>query len=429
MLLRFWLKISGLLVFLACSGLCNAAENASPKSDIGKPFATVWRLRGEVVATNKDGTARRLKSGETVLVGETVRAEPDSEAVLKTADAGIVAVRPGAKFVAEQFAAEGKTTDRQILRLITGSLRIITGWVGQINRQGHRVNTNTATMGIRGTDHEPYELPQAMANARYPAGTYDKVNRGSTQLDANGGSVVIEPGRVGFARDAKTPAPKARALMTLLLPVLLEKVPDFYLAGAFDQELDRYSESAQANSRKELEKLTGIKLPSVPEKAQKAETEAISSATDSSEALTEPSITGCPPEVIGQVWLNRLDRSIARKDVKTILGLFASDVIAKATVRSGDKLVTLEFSRSDMVSSTLNSVASLKNYQQRRVSFEASLAEGETTTSCKQIIVKSIAIEQGLMNGKPYRFEALEHYVLEQRDGQWLAVTAQTTQQ
>jgi hypothetical protein len=81
-----------------------------------------------------------------------------------------------------------------------------------------------------------------------------------------------------------------------------------------------------------------------------------------------------------------------------------------------------------MVNSTLNSVASLKNYQQRRVSFEASLAEGESTTSCKRVIVKSIAIEQGLMNGKPYRFEALEHYVLEQRNGQWLAVTAQTTQ-
>jgi hypothetical protein len=81
-----------------------------------------------------------------------------------------------------------------------------------------------------------------------------------------------------------------------------------------------------------------------------------------------------------------------------------------------------------MVQSTLNSIASLKDYRQRRVSTEATLADGESEQTCKSVIVRSIAVEQGLMNGKAFRFEALEEYLLEQRDGEWLAVRAHTTQ-
>ncbi len=417
-----WLVLISLLVF---HGLGMAADASPENSDIGKPFASVWRIRGDVLATARQGPVRHLKVGETVYVGESVRAAPDSEAVLKTADAGIVAVRPGAEFMADRFAAEGKSTDRQILNLITGSLRIISGWIGQLNRQEHRVVTSTATIGIRGTDHEPYVLPDAMANATYRQGTYDKVNRGSTSMDANGGSVAIESGRVGFARDPKLAAPKSRALMTILLPVLLSKVPDFYVAGAFDKELDQYSENAEVISQKQLGTLTGVKATG----AQKIAPVSVADKTAVvPEDIPVKAIVGCPPMTIGEVWLNRFDSAIARKDIKTILGLFAPEIVAKATVRSGDHMMTLEFTRAEMVQSTLGSIASLKEYQQRRVSLEAALAEGETEATCKQINVKSISIEQGVMNGKPYRFEALEYYLLEQRDGEWLAVTAQTTQ-
>ena len=40
----------------------------------------------------------------------------------------------------------------------------------------------------------------------------------------------------------------------------------------------------------------------------------------------------------------------------------------------------------------------------------------------------SLVIEQGRQNGNPYRFEAMETYELEQRDGRWVAVRASTTQ-
>ena len=404
-----------------------ATDASADNPDSGKPFANTWRIKGDITVTDNNGETRKLKKGGTVYVGEKVIASSGGEAVLQTGDAGLVAVRPGAAFVPERFAAEGKKTDHQLLRLITGSLRIISGWIGQLNSNDHRVVTPTATIGIRGTDHEPYVLPPEQANHTYPQGTYDKVNRGATLLEANGGNVAIDGGKVGFARDPSSVEVQTRALMTLLLPTLLTKVPDFYIPGAFDKELDAYSANADASAQKQLEKMTGR---TKREPARKPEPTASAPATpDSQQDEPAPTpIVGCPPETIGEMWLGRFDRAIARRDVKTILGLFAPDIVAKATVQRRNGMVTIEFNREEMVESTLSSMTGLKEYKQRRVSLQASLAEGETAKSCKRINVSSITIEQGLMNDKPFRVEALEEYLLEQRDGEWLATKAHTTQ-
>ena len=378
-----------------------APTGTTSEASAGKPYATVWKIRGDVFAASGNATPRPLREGSTVYVGEHVRTTANAEAVLKTADAGIVAVRPGAEFVAESFAAEGKPTDRQILRLITGSLRLISGWIGQLNRDEHKVITPQATIGIRGTDHEPYVLPAELASATgNREGTYDKVNRGGTTIDSAGNTLDIEPGKVGFVRAVKPV--RTRAMLTLLLPVLLDKVPNFYVPGQFDEELDRYSKTADS-----------LALAQLRQQEKKAGKPA-----------------ECSPATIGEAWVGRLDRAIAKKDVKTILDLFATDAVARATVRVGDAggTTTLEFDRAELAESTLAAIAGLSDYKQRRISVDGSLAEGETAASCRRVVVKSVVIEQGLQSGKPYRFESLEEYQLEQRDGQWLAVKAETTQ-
>lgn len=376
------------------------APAPAPPETTGQFFATVWRLRGDVFASLQAHLPRKLREGDTVVVGEQVRAGANGEAVLKTGDAGLVAVRSGAEFAAERFAAEGKASDHQTLRLVVGSLRVISGWIGQINRKDNTIVTSTSTIGIRGTDHEPYVLAGEMVSAINPAGTYDKVNRGSTVLQAQTGSVEIEPGGVGFARDPNAPGVRKRALMTLLFPVLLDKVPAFYVPGAFESEINLYSEQADALSRKQLENLTGV----------------------------APAETSCVASALGQAWLARLDTALAQRDAAGILALFAPNIVAQATVRQGERMVTLEFEREEMARSTLRSIASLQDYQQRRVSVQATLAEGQTQASCQRINLNSVVIEQGLMNGKPYRFESLEEYVLAIHDGQWLATSAHTTQ-
>lgn len=415
------LIILNLLGFGLTGAIAGAAGTVDANPDTGKLFANVWRVRGDVFASGKLGVQRKLREGSPVYVGEQIRASSAGEAVLKTADAGIVAVRPGAEFVPERFAAEGKSTDRQILRLITGSLRVISGWIARLNHPDHRIITPSATIGIRGTDHEPYVLPADQATAVYRPGTYDKVNRGATSLEANGGNLLIDQGRVGFARDPNSAAPKTRALITLLLPTLLARVPDFYVPGAFDAELDRYSENADSLGQKQLETLQASgKRPPAGKPAAVASSEA---ATPASAPL------GCMPQAIAEFWLNRLDSAIARRDIKTLLGLFAPDVTAQASVRGSDNsMSTVEFNRDELVQSTLSSIASLKDYQQRRISVSGRLADGETEATCQRLEIESVVIEQGLMNDKPYRFESTEVYQLEGRNGEWLATQATTTQ-
>ena len=131
-----------LLLATAAFSFGVSAADAPPAT-----FATVSHLKGEVTATASNGETRRLQKGESVRVGEKIRSTSSGEAVLQTGDAGIVAVRPNAEFIPERFAAEGKKSDHQILRLMSGSLRIISGWIGQLNSGEHLVITPGATIG------------------------------------------------------------------------------------------------------------------------------------------------------------------------------------------------------------------------------------------------------------------------------------------
>ncbi len=379
--------------FLWVSG---AALTPALAQNSATPFATVWRIRGDVTATpvaTGAETSRKLAVGESVFVGERLRADTVGEMVLKTADGGWLAVRPGGVVVVERFLANGNASDHATVRVLEGGLRLITGWIGRLNRRDYRVSTPTATIGIRGTDHEPYVLNASLAQAlAQPEGTYDKVNRGATTLETNGNALDLNAGSVGFAR-AASPV-KTRALITLMLPVVLEKVPDFFAAGQFDDELDQLSASAEESITRDLAERR--KLPQ------------------------------CDSKVVARSWLGKLDRAITRRNAAAVLQLFGPDVVVRATVRQQDgSQAIVELPRDAFAQSTVAAVKALTAYKQRRLTVDAQPVSGD---SCKRIQVTSIVVEQGKQNGKAYRVESTEVYDLEQYQGQWLAVSASTAQ-
>lgn len=388
---------------LACCWMLSMAAYAAPIANFeansipGRHFGVVWRIKGDVAAGDEAfKRPRPLHEGSPVYVGEHIRASATGEAVIKTDDAGIVAVRSGAEFIPERFAAEGKPTDNMTLRLISGSLRIITGWIGKLNRDEDKVVTSTATIGVRGTDHEPYVLSADMAESTpYKPGTYDKVNRGKTALVAGNNQVEIDPGKVGFVRQ---PTFETKGLMTILFPVLLDKIPNFYVPGQFDKELDQYTETADAESARQLEQKRKM-VASMPE---------------------------CVPTTIARQWLRSFDNAVVKRDANTVLGLFAPDVTVRATVRTDNGgTATVDIGREELVQSTIAAVKGLKHYKQRRLTLDAWLTD---PSACNRIGLRSAVIEQGVQSGKPYRFESTEEYLLEQRDGKWLAIKAETTQ-
>lgn len=417
----FLLQLCLVVVGLGFTQVSTAADAPSASRDSGKRFATVWRLRGEVVATStKAGKARKLAEGDAVFVGERISADATGEAVLKTEDAGVLAVRPGSVFVVDRFAAQRKPSDGFTVRLLVGALRVVTGWIGQTNHAAHKIVTPTATIGIRGTDHEPFVMTDELAESlsqKAVAGTYDKVNRGGTTLRAAGSEVDIDPGKVGFARAPD--AGRTRGLMTLLLPVLLDKVPDFYVPGQFEDEVDRLSLAAEAAATKPADRRDGTKKP-------------VTAGADKPVADVAPIPAGaaadgtCTPNEVAKAWLGQFDAAIAQRQVRTLLGLFAPEITVRAKVRGKNGAVTtLDMGRDEFTQSLVTAVQGLSDYKQRRPSIEGRVAQAGV---CERINVKSVVIEQGKQKGKPYRFESTEEFTLERRDGTWLATQATTTQ-
>lgn len=347
-------------------------------------FAKVLRLQGVVTATASGAEAvRTLQLGDRVYVGERIEASATGEALLQTDDAGYVAVRPSAAWVMEQFSAENKASDRWSLQLLTGGLRLVTGWIGQRHPANYRVTTARATIGIRGTDHEPYYVPETLALVlAQPPGTYDKVNRGGTTLETGGQRVDIDPGKVGFAR---LPV-KTRALLTLALPVILDKVPDFYVPGAFDAELDRLSAAAAVSA-------TGVACASAP---------------------------------VAKAWLAQLDRAMQRRDSAAVVALFAEEARVEVTVKDGSGAdTTLSLEREEFARSASAALQGLRNYRQRRLELQAQPLQAG---GCDAVSLQSVVLEQGQLNGKPYRFESVERYEIVLRAGRWVATQAATRQ-
>ena len=138
---------------------------------------------------------RTLREGDLVFVGERLRACP-TEAVLKTDDAGMIAVRPRTEFVAERFSAQGERGDGFVMQLFVGSLRIISGWWGVLARQSpgrhadrHHRDSRNRPRGLR-----PRRRCDS-ADGVYRQGTFDKVESRGTTLESAWKSVDIDPGR------------------------------------------------------------------------------------------------------------------------------------------------------------------------------------------------------------------------------------------
>ena len=413
-----------LIALLAGAWLPQTASAAEAQA---RRFASVLKLQGTVQAISA-GKPRTLNVGDAVFVGERVRAGAASEAVLKTEDAGYIAIRPNAEFVAEAYAANGKPTDHATVRVIGGAIRMITGWIGRTNPREVKVNVSTVTIGIRGTDHEPYAMTAELARAMVqPEGVYDKVNRGATLVESAGNSLDVPSGRVGFVRQGRS-----RALLTILLPVLLEKVPAFFVPGQFDDELDSLSANVDEEAMRQLAAVQAADMaapPATPPITTPAKP-AIADTRTAPKPVVSPSAKpvpdACGSANIARAWLNQLDGAIVKRDASTITALFARDVKVNANVRGTDGSATsVSLSREELVSSTIAAMQGLSGFQQRRLTVEARAVD---VGNCNRIHVRSNVIEQGRRNGAPYRFESVEEYVLERRGGVWLAVQAETTQ-
>ena len=219
-------------------------------------FSHIELVEGRASVIDAKGQARAARVGDKVLEGETLQTGSDGEIHARTDDHGLIALRPNAQVKIESYRAEGDDQDSSVLSLIGGTLRSITGWIGKYRPAGYKIKTTTATVGIRGTDHEPLVI--APGDKSGAPGTYDKVNAGSTFIQNAAGRIDITAGHAGFAPHDGKAAPRA-----------LDRVPEAYRAtrneeriNARREELAREMEAHRLQRQKEAkEKAEAAKGP------------------------------------------------------------------------------------------------------------------------------------------------------------------------
>lgn len=192
--------LPALLVWLCCAMPTFAAEI----------FAKAEALSGSVRVFGAGEAERELREGMSVQVGQTIVTGADGEVHLLTQDSGLIALRPDSRFEVLAYKAQGGADDNIALSLLKGALRSVTGWVAKRNPKGYKIVTPTATIGIRGTDHETTLLEVDTEDDR--AGVFETVHEGTTFLRTGKGEIDVEAGKDGYAPfdDAEPPRLLAR---------------------------------------------------------------------------------------------------------------------------------------------------------------------------------------------------------------------------
>jgi hypothetical protein len=174
-----------------------------------------------VLSTAGDRVPERggeVREGETILTGAGALTQ------IRLADGGMLSIRGDTEMKFDRFSHAGEN-DREssmFISLLKGGFRSVTGLIGRLNRDGYRINTPSATIGIRGTDHEPVVVPAPPSGvtAQLPPGTYDRVYSGETFMRSAQGAVqTVLPNQVGFVSIQGGP------------PTILPQLPPIYRAG------------------------------------------------------------------------------------------------------------------------------------------------------------------------------------------------------
>lgn len=153
-------------------------------------------VEGQVNVLDTNRKRRTVKVGDKLFEGDSVVTGKNGELHAELVDGGVLAIRPDTAMNIIKYQANGAATDTSIFGLLKGSFRSITGWIGKTAPANYQIRTPTATVGVRGTDHEPLVIPAGAASGE--PGTYDRVNIGTSTITGSNGAVDVTPGRAGF---------------------------------------------------------------------------------------------------------------------------------------------------------------------------------------------------------------------------------------
>jgi hypothetical protein len=178
-----------------------------------EPAGTVTHLAGTLTAKRLDGTTKLLSTNSQIIEGDELSTQQETYARVKFIDGGEVVLRPNTqlKVSAYAYTEDKPQSDNIVLNLVRGGLRAVTGLLGKRNRDRFKLETTTATIGIRGTHFGALMCANDCAgipttSGLSPAdGLHLDVAAGAIFVTNGGGSQQFNVGQFGYVANNATP--------------------------------------------------------------------------------------------------------------------------------------------------------------------------------------------------------------------------------
>jgi hypothetical protein len=239
--------------FALLTALLTMVTQVAQASDIA---GNVELIEGKVWIQGDNNKMRTIKIDQPIFEGDTIITGADGELQVRMKDDAFIAVRANSKLKIDNYRAEGDTDDKAAFSLLLGTFRSVTGWIGKYNRNNYSIKTVTATIGVRGTDHEPMYIPPAVPGMPPigEPGVYDKVNSGRIVVKNQFGEVEFEKGQAAFV-----------SLGSRQAAVRLQGIPEFFKPSRHEQRIEDARNKLQSGiennliKRQQSNKSDGIK--------------------------------------------------------------------------------------------------------------------------------------------------------------------------
>ena len=160
---------------------------------LAAPIAHFSRVTGYVTVGAAQMPARAASNGMGIDNGSVVTTGGNGQAVIKFRDGQVVALKSRSvlRISDYQFNQAAPEKGQSFLALLQGGARVITGLIGNRNRQGWKLALPTATAGIRGTDFLAV-VSETTSYFKVKAGSISSTNGGGTAVVAAGENAVAD---------------------------------------------------------------------------------------------------------------------------------------------------------------------------------------------------------------------------------------------
>ena len=126
-----------------------------PQWAAAQPAGEVEFARGVGFAQSPGEAPRTLGRGLPLREGDRLTTSEGASAIVKLQDGTRMTVRPNSELVLQQYRFREDAPDNSFLmQMVRGGFRAVTGLITKNSPNAARIQTNTATIGIRGTDFD-----------------------------------------------------------------------------------------------------------------------------------------------------------------------------------------------------------------------------------------------------------------------------------